>query len=169
MTINSAGGVRIYLGTTAIPTFANNFDPTNSVQVAEMIAEFEADSYVEIGEVEDLGEFGDESAAITFTSLANSRTRKLKGARDAGTQTIVVGDDMTDDGQAALEAAEASHLDFNVKIVLNDALTLGGEGSTHYYFGKVMSKRRNVGNIGNVIKRTFNIGINSPIVSSDPT
>lgn len=112
---------------------------------------------------------GDESEQVTFTSLADSRTRKLKGPRDAGTQTVVVGDDMTDEGQASMAAAERSPLDFNFKVVLNDAVTLGGEGSVHYYFGKVFSKRRNVGQANNVVRRNFAVGINSEIVEIDPT
>lgn len=163
MTINAAAGARLFIGTSAIPTI-----PTDYVD-GDVLLEFVADSYIEIGEVEDLGEFGDESETITFTSLADSRTRKLKGPRDAGELTLVVGDDVLDDGQAALEAAERTPLDYNFKVILNDARTLGGENSVHYFYGKVMSKRRNVGQANNVIRRNFAVGINSPIISTDPS
>lgn len=169
MTIFTTAGARLYIGTTNIPIFASDYDPTDSVQVAAKLADFESDSYTEVGEVEDLGEVGDESEQITFTSLADSRTRKLKGPRDAGAQTIVVGDDVLDDGQAAMIAAEASPLDFNFKIVMNDARTIGGDPSVQYYYGKVFSKRRNLGNVSNVTRRNFVVGVNSPIVESDPT
>lgn len=159
MTINAAAGAALFIGTTAIPSIPRG--KLDAGQVDAVIAEFEADSYIEVGEVEDLGEFGDESEAITFTSLADSRVRKLKGPRDAGTMAIVVGDDMTDEGQVAMNAAEAETFDYNFKVVLNNAVTLGGNGSTHYFYGKVMSKRRNVGQANNVVRRNLSIGINS--------
>lgn len=167
--INAASGAKLFIGSTSIPVFANDFDPNDIGDIAAVLAEFEADSYIEVGEVEDMGEFGDESETITFVSMANSRTRKLKGPRDAGTQTIVVGDDMTDEGQIALKAAEQTKFDYNIKLVLNDAITLGGNGSIHYYYGKIMSRRRNIGNASNVVRRNFVIGVNSFPIEVDPT
>src|ERR1044072_4808175 len=102
MTVNTAGGATLYIGTSAIPA---NIDDLTDMQA---LAEFQADSYIEVGEIEDLGDFGDESEAITFTALKNSRTRKFKGPRDAGPTEIVVGDAPTDDGQAARVAARLS-------------------------------------------------------------
>lgn len=154
MTINSAGGSKIYLGTTA---------------AADTVAEFEADTYQLVGEVEDLGEFGDESEEITFTALQDARVRKLKGPKNAGTIAVVAGDDPLDAGQDAMVAAEASSLDFNFKVELNDPVSLSGTPSVHYFRGKVMSKRLNVGNASNVVRRTFNVGINSAIYEVDPT
>lgn len=133
------------------------------------LAAYQALTWIEVGEVEDLGEFGDESEAITFTALSDSRVRKLKGPRDAGTMAIVVGDDMLDTGQVAMEAAEASPLDYAFKVQLNDAITLAGDDSEHYFMGKVMSKRRNVGNASNVVRRNFTVGVNTEILSSDPS
>ena len=156
MSVNTAAGAKLFIG-------GPNSD-RNSI-----LADYQADSYIQIGEVEDLGEFGDESEAINFTSLEDSRTRKFKGPRDAGTIAVVVGDDMTDEGQVAAEAAEASPLDYNFYVELNNAISLGGTGSRHYFIGKVMSKRRNVGNVSNVVRRTFNVGINSAITDVDPT
>lgn len=152
--INTAAGAKLFIATTAgIP--AN-------------LAAYQALTFVEVGEVEDLGEFGDESERVTFTALSDARTRKLKGPRDAGEQTIVVGDDMNDAGQIAMEAAEASPLDWPFKVQLNDAVTVGGDDSLHFFSGKVFSKRRNVGNVSNVVRRSFVIGINTEILSTDP-
>jgi hypothetical protein len=154
MTINTASGAKLALGTTAS---------------AAVLADFLADSYIEVGEIEDLGEFGDESQTVEFISLSDSRVRKLKGPRDAGTQNIVVGDDMTDEGQIAMDDAERTKFDYNIRIELNDAVTLGGSNSFHYFRGKVMSRRRNVGNATNVIRKTYAIGINSDIIEVLPT
>lgn len=156
MTINTASGAKLYIG-------SQNSDRDT------VLAEYQADSYIEVGEIEDLGEFGDDSTRVTFDSLSEGRTRKLKGTRDAGEMPIVVGDDPTDEGQIAMEAAEASPLDFNFKVELNDAVTVGGNNSTHFFIGKVFSKRRNVGTANNVVRRNFAIGINSAIVSTQPS
>lgn len=156
MSVNTASGAKLFIGN------ANANRNTT-------LEEFQADSYIEIGEIEDLGEFGDESERIKFTALSDGRTRTFKGPRDAGEMTLIVGDDPSDEGQVALEAAEATPFDYNFRVELNDAVTLGGENSTHYFIGKVFSKRRNVGAANNVVRRNFAIGINSGIRSTDPS
>jgi hypothetical protein len=154
MTISTGSGVQIFIGTTIS---------------AENLSQYLSDSYTEISEVEDLGEFGDEAEEVTFASLADGRLRKLKGVRNAGTMALIVGDDPADAGQAALVTAEADVLDYNFKVVLNDKLTDSGTPSEHYFRGKVMSKRLAVGTVNNVLRRTFNIGVNSEIIEVDPT
>jgi len=149
MTVNAAGGARYFLGTTDLAT---------------TVDQFAADSYVEVGEIEDLGQVGDEASVITFTSLQDGRVRKFKGPRDAGTMTIVCGDDTSDEGQAAMVAAQETKFDFNMKVILNDAITLDGTPTILYFYGKVMGDRRNIGNVSNIVKMTFNIGVNSPIL-----
>lgn len=152
--INSAAGSRLFIGTTA---------------EADGLSDYLADSYVEVGEVEDLGEFGDSAEELRFAALSDARVRKLKGARDAGTMAIVCGADDSDEGQAAMIAAEATDFDYNFKVVLSDARTLGGTPSEHYFRGKVMSKRLNVGNNSNIVRYNFNLGVNSAIVDVDAT
>lgn len=154
MAISTSAGVQIFIGSSTI---------------AENLSQFLTESYTEIGEVEDLGEFGDESEIVTFLSLADSRTRKLKGSRDAGDLALVVGADDADAGQDALIAAEATTFDYNFKVVLNDAATLGGTPSEHYFYAKVTSKRLSVGAANNVVRRTFTLGINSAVTSVDAT
>ena len=156
MTITAATGAKIFIG--GVNSTRN---PT--------LQDYQEDSYVEIGEVENMGEFGDQSGDITFTSLSDSRVRKLKGPRDAGTMPLTVGDDMTDEGQTAMVAAEATPFDYKFYVQLNDALSLGGEGSKHYFAGKVMSKRRNVGDANSVVRRAFSIGINTEILEVEAT
>jgi hypothetical protein len=148
MTINTAGGVRVFIGTTA---------------PAADVAEFEQDSYIEVGEVEDAGEVGDEAEQITFTALKDGRVRKLKGPKDAGTMAIVCGADTSDEGQNALIAAEATPLNYNFMVILNDQLTINGEPTRIYFRGLVMSKRRNIGNVSNVVRYTFNVGVNTEL------
>lgn len=168
MTVNAASGAKLFIGSTNVPV-PGNFDPSDAGENAAALADFEADSYIEVGEIENLGEFGDESGSIPFTSLSDSRTRTFKGPRSAGTMPVVVGDDVTDEGQAAMVAAEAQKFDYNFKVVLNDALTLGGTGSESFFYGKVMSKRKNVGDANSVVKRNFAVAINSAIAEVPST
>lgn len=149
MGVNTAAGSRLFIGTTAPATDE---------------ASFEADSYIEVEEVEDAGQVGDESAAVNFTALKDSRVQKFKGPRDAGTMAVVCGDSAGDPGQDAMIAAEGTKFDYNFKVMLNDALTLSGTPTILYFRAKVMSQRRNIGQVNNVVKRAFNLGVNSAIV-----
>ncbi|ASP70367.1 iron ABC transporter substrate-binding protein [Sinorhizobium meliloti] len=160
MTITTATGARYYIGgTTAIPYASGD---------AAAIAAFEALTWVEIKEVEDGGEVGDESADVTFQSLSDSRVRHLKGARDAGTLALVVGDDPLDPGQIALRAAEQTKFQYNFKIEYEDAPDPTYSNSIDYFRGLVMSARKQIGAGDNVLRRTFNIGINTEILTVEP-
>ena len=148
--ITTATGAKIYVG----PQVAAS---------ADTVAEFSALTYVEIGLVESLGEFGDESSAVNFASLNDGRQRKAKGIRDAGSLAITCAHDVTDAGQQAMIAAEATNLKYAFKVVLPDQQTEGGTGTTQYFRGLVMSKRLNVGSADNVIRQSFNTGVDSAI------
>jgi hypothetical protein len=154
MSISTASGSKLFIG--------------GAGQPADQAA-FEAESYVEVGEVEDLGQLGDESSEVTFASLSDGRMRKLKGVRDAGTMQVICGADSSDEGQTAMKAAEAQPLDYAFRVELNDQITLLGTPTIQYFYGKVMGKRRNIGTVNNVVRHNFNVGVNSAIVEIDPT
>lgn len=119
--------------------------------------------WVEIAEVESIGEFGDAASAINFTSLSKARVRKRKGARDAGDVSIVCANIPDDPGQLAAIAAESTRFRYAFKIVANDAPDEAGSESEFYFGALVMSKRVNVGASNAVNKRTFNLGIDTDI------
>lgn len=151
MTVSTAALANVAIGTTL---------------AASNQLEFEADNYTVVGEAEDLGEFGDTAEEVGFTSLNDRRMRKFKGAFNAGNMTIQLGLDVSDAGQTALLAAFASDDDYNFRVELND----GSNSNTFLYFrGKVMTSPFNVGNVNNVVRRTFTVGINSAIVQVDAT
>jgi hypothetical protein len=159
MTINTATGARYFIGGSTVIPYTTD---------TAAIDAFEALTWVEIGEVEDGGEYGDESADVTFQSLGDGRVRHLKGARDAGVLALVFGDDPMDAGQIAIKAAEQSKLDFNFKVEYEDAPQAGWSGSTDYFRAKVQSVRKNVGAGDNVVRRTANIGISTEILTVEP-
>ena len=152
MTVRTASGTTFAIGPATT-------DATNTE--AEYIA---LTPYVLVGEVESLGEFGDESASVDFAAIGDARVRKQKGARDAGVMELVCGEDPNDVGQLALIAAEATSFEYAFRLVANDDRTVGWSKSTFYFRGLVMSKRRNTGENDNIVRRTFNIGINSEIL-----
>lgn len=132
-------------------------------------AAFAALTWVEVGLVETIGEYGDESSAVTFAALGDGRVRKGKGARDAGTLTVTCAHDALDAGQVLLTTAEGSNVNYAFKVELANKLNPTGTNEIQYFRGLVMSKRMNVGNNDNIVRRTFNIGVNTVIVTVNPT
>lgn len=154
--IITASGSKIYIGNAA------------ALSTVDTIAEFEAvSSWIEIGMVESLGEFGDESSEVTFAAVGDGRVRKAKGARNAGTMALTVGHDPLDVGQVAIEAAEGTNDNYPFKVVIPDSPTTLYSDTIYYFRGLVMSKRSSIGTNDNVVRKTYNIGINSEIFS-DP-
>jgi hypothetical protein len=128
---------------------------------------FEADTYTQVGGVVDLGELGDEAAEVTSDRLSENRTRKFKGTRNAGTIAVVVDYIDDDAGQAAMDAAEATDFNYNFYVELNDAASGDTNGSRRWFRGKIMSEKMAVGGANNMVRVTYNIGIDSAIVAAD--
>ncbi|MFC5385191.1 hypothetical protein ACFPLB_04325 [Aquamicrobium segne] len=159
MAINANKNSRLFISPTpVVPDTINAMDDGTAISFFQAI-----NDWIEVEEIEDLGTAGDTSEAITFTAINNSRARKLKGPKDAGTQSVVVGRDPLDDGQEALIAAEATDYNYAFKLVLNDARSPTHSKSEMYYAGMVMSKATNLGNVSNVVRRNFDVGINTGV------
>jgi hypothetical protein len=153
--ITTASGTRFYIGTT---TLIGSGSPA---------FEYGDDTYTEVGEVQNLGEFGDEAPLVNFAAIGDARVRKLKGARDAGTLALVCGRDPLDAGQQAMVDAEATKFEYNFKVVAADAPTEGHSDTVYYFRGLVTSRRENYGENDNVVTRTFNIAINTAITEEE--
>jgi len=154
--IFAAAGTKVYIG------------PAMASQSADfVVGDFETSpalTYVEIDPVENIGQFGDASQAITFDALNRARRMKLKGTRDAGDLTLICGSKPTDAGQVALIAAEKASNDYAFKVVFNDMPSGGTSGSIRYFIAKVMSRTEQVDTANNVVKLNATLGINSNIV-----
>jgi hypothetical protein len=136
---------------------------------ADTEADYTKDIYVEVGEIEDLGEFGDTFSSVAFKSLRDGRVRKYKGTADAGDLTLVVGLDNGDPGQRAVKRAHKDRAkgDYNLKITLNDGDPDAAPAvlpTTFYMRGKVMNNTVAPGAADNVVRRNITIGINSDIL-----
>jgi hypothetical protein len=151
--IFATAGAQVYIG------------PATPPQSADFVAgDFAGMSFTEIGWLESIGEFGDESAEITFDAIGEGRTQKLKGIRNAGNMDLVMGVVEDDPGQVALLAAEALPDDFAFKVVFNNAPAGGGTPSERYFIGKVMTARENLSTANSVVRRGGRVAINSNVV-----
>lgn len=150
MAISDGLGTKVFIG----PVVTSD-DPSSTAYTSAV--------YVEIGEVESIGEFGDSAATITFTSLSKSRVRKRKGARDAGDLSVVCANDPLDPGQIAAIAAEKTKFRYAIKIVAADAADDNDTNSTFYFGAPVTGAKANVGASNAVNKRTFTFAIDTEI------
>ena len=154
--IFTATGARLYVAPSAAA------EPANAAAYAAL-------TYTEVTMIESIGEYGDESSSIDFAVLGDGRVRKAKGARNAGALAVTVAHIADDPGQLAIESAEATYLNYPIKVELPNKLTTSGTNEINYLYGLVMSKRLNVGGNDNVVRKTYNIGVNSKITTVLPT
>lgn len=134
-------------------------DADNSVDTQN---EYEAESWTAVGRIEDMGEFGDQWENTTFTSLEDGRRVKLKTLKDGGDLNLVMAFKPGDAGQAALKAAVASYNNYPIRIQANDAGAGSPSNPTTFYFrARVMSDRKAVGAVDNVVRRNVTLAINS--------
>lgn len=126
-------------------------------------ASFAAAAWVEVNELESLGSVGDTSEEISFNSISQNRTKRLKGTRNAGAMEVVCGIDPADAGQIALLAAERQISDYAFRIVLNDAPE-GGTPSERMFIAKVASVGEQFDAANNVMKLNASLWVNSNVV-----
>ena len=84
-------------------------------------ATFAGQTWLVIGEPENLGKGGDTSEAVAFQSITRGRARELKGPRSGGTREVVCGRVERNPGQEAAIAAEKTHHDYAFRLTLNNA------------------------------------------------
>ncbi|WP_342640936.1 hypothetical protein [Rhodoligotrophos ferricapiens] len=136
---STSAGTKISIGTTAVA--------------------HATDTYTEIGEVTNLGEFGRTYQEITHEPLASRDVRKHKGTRNDGSLVIQLARDINDAGQEAVEAALDSDFDYNFKIELNDKPEEDGTNTLIYIKAKVMAFTDNIGGPNQVVGGTITLGI----------
>lgn len=155
MAIYATNGAKLFIGG-VLEQKSTDFDA----------ADFDTETWVEVGEVEDLGSVGDSAAEISFDSVSAGRTRRLKGTRSAGTAEVICGIDYADPGQIALLAAEKEIHDYAFKLELNDAPE-GGTPSERFFIAKVASATEALSTANNVMKLQSTLWINSNVVKVD--
>ena len=140
MTIQSAAGASIGISAAAPATYN--------------VAGYEALTYLNIGEVTDLGEFGREYNLITHNPIDTRATKKLKGSYNEGQISLTVALDTADAGQNLAKTASASDADYSLVVTMQN-------GAKYYFPAKVMSFKIGVGSVDNVVSATISLEITS--------
>ena len=150
MPITTGAATRIYIG----PRLTADL-PADKAAAETLLSGL---TYVEIGFVESIGDYGDTINDVTFAGLASGGATHLKGLADAGSSELVVGFDASDDGQLKLVEAflDRSRYDYPFKVAYVD-------GDTDYFAAKVMSNKKAGITVEGVLKRNVPLGINSEI------
>ena len=122
---------------------------------------YEALTFVEVGEVTDLGEYGPNVEVVTHNPLKTGVTQKLPGFINYGSQTIALGWDVADEGQTLLSDAAnnpATAGEHSVKVQYAD-------GSIDYYVGRVFSYTKAPGSANSVVGSNVNFELNTPVLN----
>ena len=124
MSIGTFGGGKLYIGTTRAVDFSS---PQSARQ------DFEADTYTEIGGLNNMGEFGASANVVQFPLVGDDYVDKSKGTRNAGDPAVIVGRISDDPGQIKVREAEKTKYKFNFTLELADAVD-ENHTNTVYYF-----------------------------------
>jgi hypothetical protein len=153
MAIKTGTGCTLAIGTTlAVP---------NGTQ-----AQYEADTYTNVGEIEEIGEFGDERSVVEFAALGDGRMQKARGVANAGDATVTYAHKTADAGQdavkTAFEATSQSADEFNFRVLLNDQISTN---PTKFYWRARITGRRvlAITNDG-VVKVRATLAINTTVL-----
>lgn len=94
--------------------------------------------WTEVGEVEDIGEYGPEDSLLTRNNLKTGITQKLKGSTNLGGIPLQMAMVPGDAGHIALEAGRVSRAPVSVKVTFQD-------GMVEYFRALVMSYKKAIG------------------------
>lgn len=160
MGVATGAGSKIYIAT------AYGTVPVNE-------AAYIALTWVEVEQTESIGEFGDSTAAVTFTGLGDARVQKLKGSSDAGTLNVVMAfnalaDGSPTTGQYLMQQASANTTadNYRFKVTFNDASSGSplGKNTTRYFSGQVGTWVEGVPGADDILRVSAEVRINSPII-----
>ena len=154
--IFATSGSKLYIG-----------GPKTAQAADFVVGDFSSQSWVEISWMESIGQFGDESAEITFDAIGQQRTFKLKGNRNAGNLEAVCAIDYLDEGQQNVVLGEKTTFDYAFKVEFNDEPSAVGTPSIRYFIAKIMTAREMLDGANNIMKMSMRLGINSNVVRVD--
>jgi hypothetical protein len=138
---------------------------TAHTTATDTVAEYDALTWVEVGEVISFSEFGASYDEITHIPISTGVAQKFKGTRNDGTMQLSLGRAPSDAGQALIVTALDSYDSFPIKIELNDLPTGTGAKPTRFVFaGRVMSYTVNPGSASSVVTAGCNIAINGTVL-----
>lgn len=149
--IGTFAGGKLYIGTTlAIP-----FDQGEEAAIEA----FEADSYTEIGGLNNMGEFGANANIVQFPLVSDDYVTKSKGTRDAGDPAVVCGRLSDDPGQILLRSGERTRFYYNFKLVLADAVDLNHTDTVIYMRGMIGGTPIQTGGNEDFVTETYTLAL----------
>lgn len=100
-------------------------------------------SWVQVGEIVDLGEFGREYNLITHNPIGNRSTQKFKGSFNEGQLNLSLGLQTDDAGQIIIKAASISDLSFSYRILTQN-------GDAYYMRAQCLKWKVGVGSVDQI-------------------
>lgn len=151
MSITTAAGTKVSIGTTEKFTTATAYA---------------GDDFTPIANISDVGEAGSEAEIVVGKFVDQTYARKLKGSRDNGNMELVVARDSEDAGYQALVAAEQTPHAYNFCVELNDAPAEGASPkSSKFYFSAIVASRKNsFKGADDIVNTTFSLAISGAII-----
>lgn len=149
--VRTSAGTKLYVS-----------DPISALSTTYDTATFASGTYVEVGELSDLGSFGKKYNLVTFNPLGDRKTVKRKGSYNNGTLALKLGDSVTDSGQIKLKDAAASDSSYAFKVVTQS-------GSIYYFTGQVMGFTLDVGSVDQIMGASVDIELDNDVVPSNLT
>lgn len=130
---------------------------SNTLPAAQDAAGYEALTWIEVGEVTDIAEFGRTYEEIITNYLNQRRVAKHKGNYDEGSPAITVTRNTGDDGQQACQVALASDDNSAFKILHQNA-------DVDFFEAKVLSYTQEIGAANKTYNASVQLSIDSDIV-----
>lgn len=120
-------------------------------------AGFEALTFVDVGEITDMGEFGRQYNLVTHNPLGDRRTVKRKGSYNDGSLPLQIARVPSDAGQAILLAGLASDDSVSCEVTLQD-------GTKQYFTAQVMSYTTGIGSVDSITSASCTLEIDNDII-----
>ncbi|WP_430233957.1 hypothetical protein [Nitrosomonas communis] len=111
-------------------------------------------SYTKVGQIESIGDFGNEREINKFIPLDTGIAMKVVGSSDAGAPDIVVALDTDDAGQIMMKAASKSDNAYSFKVTSK-------QGDIYYFQGYVKKWKVQIGDGNAITKAATAIEIDS--------
>lgn len=147
---------------------ASSLGTTYSIAVGEPAtydeAGFEALTWIVVGEVADIGEFGGEAEVLTHTPVDTGKVQKLKGSLNYGQQAIQFAKVFDDVGQVAMKSA----FDGANKLAMHSARVVYADGYAEYSVGIVTSFMTTVGSASSIRGGSSNMELSDEILEVAP-
>lgn len=114
-------------------------------------------TWVEVGEITDMGEVGKTYNVVSYTALGTRQTKKIKGSYNNGTMALKLGRDTTDAGQTLMRVGLDSDIAYAVKITLQNSTTL-------YFEAQITEYKTHIGSVDQITEAMSNLELVTDIL-----